>query len=359
MPSRRQPPAAVGKPSFAYFPVDSLLHDVPTDLQQGDLPDATDGLAPQIATQPRASIERRLVTSKRCRRGAAKKPTTDIGPDGGIEMVPDGHAALQGLSLIPNLTSVAAGFYRSDVVNGSETPAGRFHAMMHKFAVTSASLIDNVGWDVLGMNRCHCAMAMGAVIGPPGEAMEKLDSPYHRCCAVVPAEPTKTDRPILALSCLYLALLLTTISYFEGVGEVLQYARDARGDNTSTSDSYERSEDIGPKRRRNLRIWAVAQPGKKAPAGGLVVIVNWQSGLRAGLMIRHQLARGRGGGGPCHIAGDGSSQKLSLAEAPFGLVGDDNGPGSEPPPRNRIGIATDLRAEPPAVSGGPGKPSFP
>ncbi|EJK70960.1 hypothetical protein THAOC_07636, partial [Thalassiosira oceanica] len=32
--------------------------------------------------------------------------------------------------------------------------------------------------------------AMGAVVGPPGEAMEELDSPYHRCCAVVPAEPT-------------------------------------------------------------------------------------------------------------------------------------------------------------------------
>ena len=31
---------------------------------------------------------------------------------------------------------------------------------------------------------------MGAVIGPPGEAMEELDSPYHRCFAVVPAEPT-------------------------------------------------------------------------------------------------------------------------------------------------------------------------
>ena len=30
---------------------------------------------------------------------------------------------------------------------------------------------------------------MGAVIGPPGEAMEELDSPYHRCFAVVPAEP--------------------------------------------------------------------------------------------------------------------------------------------------------------------------
>ena len=31
---------------------------------------------------------------------------------------------------------------------------------------------------------------MGAVIGPPGEAMEELDSPYHRCGAVVSVEPT-------------------------------------------------------------------------------------------------------------------------------------------------------------------------
>ena len=84
-------------------------------------------------------------------------------------MVPDGHAALQGLSSIPHLTSVAAGFYRSDVINGSETSAGRARAMMHKFAVTPASLIDIVGrraigialrpqhfiGGVLGMNRCH------------------------------------------------------------------------------------------------------------------------------------------------------------------------------------------------------------
>ena len=46
MPSRRQPPAAAGKPSFAYIPVDYLPHDVwrpdgPTDFLEGDLPDAT------------------------------------------------------------------------------------------------------------------------------------------------------------------------------------------------------------------------------------------------------------------------------------------------------------------------------
>ncbi|EJK68895.1 hypothetical protein THAOC_09892 [Thalassiosira oceanica] len=46
MPSRRRPPAAVGKPSFAYFPVDYLPDDVwrpdePTDLRERNLPNAT------------------------------------------------------------------------------------------------------------------------------------------------------------------------------------------------------------------------------------------------------------------------------------------------------------------------------
>ena len=53
------------------------------------------------------------------------------------------------------------------------------------------------------------------------------------------------------------------------------------------------------------------------------------------------------------------TNKTRLAEAPFGPDGDDNGPGSEPPPRNRIGIATAIvpsRRRPPAA---PGKPSFP
>ena len=40
------------------------------------------------------------------------------------------------------------------------------------------------------------------------------------------AEFVTISQPILALSSIYyLALLLTTISYFEGVGEVLSYAR--------------------------------------------------------------------------------------------------------------------------------------
>ncbi|EJK61137.1 hypothetical protein THAOC_18419 [Thalassiosira oceanica] len=86
---------------------------------------------------------------QRCRRGAAEEPSTDIGPEGGVDgpRWTRGAVALQGLSSIPHLTSVATGFYRSDVINGSGTSAG----------------------------------AMGAVVGPPGEAMEELDSPYRRC----------------------------------------------------------------------------------------------------------------------------------------------------------------------------------
>ncbi|EJK57103.1 hypothetical protein THAOC_22891 [Thalassiosira oceanica] len=80
----------------------------------------------------------------RCRRGDAEEPNTNIGPEGGV-VVPDGHAALQRLSSIPHLTPVAAGFYRSDVINSSETSAGRARAMMHKFAVAPAHLIDNGG----------------------------------------------------------------------------------------------------------------------------------------------------------------------------------------------------------------------
>ena len=52
-----------------------------------------------------------------------------------VWMVPDGHAALQGLSSIPHLTSVVTGFYGSDIINGCETSAGRACAMMHKFSV--------------------------------------------------------------------------------------------------------------------------------------------------------------------------------------------------------------------------------
>ncbi|EJK68379.1 hypothetical protein THAOC_10445 [Thalassiosira oceanica] len=51
--------------------------------------------------------------------------------------------------------------------------------------------------------------------------------------------------------------------------------------------------------------------------------------------------------------------KTRLAEAPFGLVGDDNGPGSEQPPRNRFGIATAFMPSRRWSLAAPGKPSFP
>ncbi|EJK67932.1 hypothetical protein THAOC_10955, partial [Thalassiosira oceanica] len=89
-------------------------------------------------------------------------------------------AELTGCSSIPYLTSVAAGFYRNDFIYGSETSAGRARSMMSEFAVAPA-------------------YAMGAVIGPPGEAMEELDSPYHHCCAVVPAELTGCSLSYLLL----------------------------------------------------------------------------------------------------------------------------------------------------------------
>ena len=68
-------------------------------------------------------------------------------------MVPDGHAALQRLSSIPHLTSVAAGFYRNDVINGSETSVGRARAMMSEFAVAPARLIDNSGRRAIGITE--------------------------------------------------------------------------------------------------------------------------------------------------------------------------------------------------------------
>ena len=111
------------------------------------------------------------------------------------EKVPDGHAALQGLSSIPHLTSVAAGFYESDVIIGSETSVGRARAMMHKFAVAPARLIDNVGCrairialrpqhfigdDVLGMNRCH-GRRHRSIRGGHGGARLSLLSLLSRC----------------------------------------------------------------------------------------------------------------------------------------------------------------------------------
>ncbi|EJK49174.1 hypothetical protein THAOC_31973, partial [Thalassiosira oceanica] len=52
-------------------------------------------------------------------RGAAEEPLRSTAQISGrkevVQMVPDGHAALQGLSSIPYLTSVAAGFYNREM----------------------------------------------------------------------------------------------------------------------------------------------------------------------------------------------------------------------------------------------------
>ncbi|EJK76140.1 hypothetical protein THAOC_02114 [Thalassiosira oceanica] len=53
------------------------------------------------------------------------------------------------------------------------------------------------------------------------------------------------------------------------------------------------------------------------------------------------------------------TNKTLLVEAPFGPFGDDNGPGLEPPPRNRIGIATAFMPSRRRSPTAPGKPSFP
>ena len=109
-------------------------------------------------------------------------------------MVPDGHAALQGLSSIPHPTSVAAGFYRNAVINGSGTSAGRARLTMSEFAVAPARLIDNGGrraigialrpqhfkGDVLGMNRCH-ERHHQVTKGGHGGARLSLSSLLRRC----------------------------------------------------------------------------------------------------------------------------------------------------------------------------------
>ncbi|EJK46848.1 hypothetical protein THAOC_34467, partial [Thalassiosira oceanica] len=82
----------------------------------------------------------------------------------------------------------------NDVINGSGTSAGRARAMMHKFAVTPASLIDKGGrraigialrpqhfkGDVLGMNRCH-GRRRRATRGGYGGARLSLSSLLRRC----------------------------------------------------------------------------------------------------------------------------------------------------------------------------------
>ncbi|EJK73449.1 hypothetical protein THAOC_04926, partial [Thalassiosira oceanica] len=176
--------------------------------------------ARQIAPQPRASVKRRLVATTsiesklidevipaaalsdlQIRTRTGGQPTevpprspTQISGQKEVWMVPDGHAALQGLSSIPHLTSVATGFYRNDVINGSETSAGRARAMMSEFAVAPVRLIDNCGRraieialrpqhfkrDVLGMNRCH-GRHHRATRGDHGGARLSLSSLLRRC----------------------------------------------------------------------------------------------------------------------------------------------------------------------------------
>ena len=117
-------------------------------------------------------------------------------------MVPDGHAVLQGLTSIPHWASVAAGFYRSDVPNGCETSKGRARAMMDKFAITTASLIDSVGrraigialrpqhfkGGVLGMNRCHGRSHRATRRGP--------SVPRSSPIMVVPANLARADKKL-------------------------------------------------------------------------------------------------------------------------------------------------------------------
>ncbi|EJK52492.1 hypothetical protein THAOC_28221 [Thalassiosira oceanica] len=65
-----------------------------------------------ISAKPNSNVEQE---SRPTNRGAAEvlpRSPTQISGQKEVQMVPDGHAALQGLSLIPHLTSVAAGFYR-------------------------------------------------------------------------------------------------------------------------------------------------------------------------------------------------------------------------------------------------------
>ncbi|EJK46948.1 hypothetical protein THAOC_34362 [Thalassiosira oceanica] len=230
----------------------------------------------------REANRQRQKWSPKCR--PSMSPTQILGqkPEGGVDGPPDGQTALQGLSSIPHLTSVAAVsssrsssrqfFYnkcRYQRLRDLGRQAGlRARLMMNEFAFAPACLIDNVGRrvigialrpqhfidDVLGMNRWHACM--GAAIGPPGEAMEELDSPYHCCVGhradrdrrgLGPSDTSPSDagpdgavgfslgpwairhseiaarlQPILALSSLYLALSLTII-----LGFVMAWMRSA------------------------------------------------------------------------------------------------------------------------------------
>ncbi|EJK65082.1 hypothetical protein THAOC_14113, partial [Thalassiosira oceanica] len=88
----------------------------------------------------------------------------------------------------------AGSWEKSDVISGSETSAGRARAMMHKFSIAPARLIDNGGrraigialrpqhiiGDVLGMNRCY-GRRHQATRGGHGGARLSLSSLLGRC----------------------------------------------------------------------------------------------------------------------------------------------------------------------------------
>ncbi|EJK53707.1 hypothetical protein THAOC_26796, partial [Thalassiosira oceanica] len=159
------------------------------------------------------------VPLQRCRRGAAEEPDIDIGPEGGVDGPRWTRGATQRLSSLPHLTSVATGFYRSDVINGSKTSADRARAMMHKFSVTLASLTDNVGrraigialWrqhfkgDALGMNRAPCATPKNPLVyghrelllgRPVGKQMQKSPRPSSARPSIA-LSGSRVSRPVV------------------------------------------------------------------------------------------------------------------------------------------------------------------
>ena len=53
-----------------------------------------------------------------------------------------------------------------------------------------------------------------------------------------------------------------------------------------------------------------------------------------------------------------NTNKTRLAEASFGLIGDDNGPGSEPPPQDRGALVSTFMTSRRRSPAAPGKPSI-
>ncbi|EJK66533.1 hypothetical protein THAOC_12544, partial [Thalassiosira oceanica] len=77
-----------------------------------------------------------------------------------------GGQPTEGLSSIPHPTSVAAGFYRNAVINGSGTSAGRARLTMSEFAVAPARLLKAL--HVL-MQDLFSASPLGDVFMPKSE----------------------------------------------------------------------------------------------------------------------------------------------------------------------------------------------